>query len=98
MPHTAEIIAVGNELLFGSTTNTNAREISQALNTAGIAAAFHTVVGDDPAQLRAAVAIARTRADILITTGGLGPTYDDVTKDILCEVFGRELEFHEEVA
>ena len=98
MPQTAEIIAVGNELLFGSTTNTNAREISQALNTAGIAAAFHTVVGDDPAQLRAAVAIARTRADILITTGGLGPTYDDVTKDILCEVFGRELEFHEEVA
>lgn len=98
MPHTAEIIAVGNELLFGSTTNTNAREISQALNTAGIAAAFHTVVGDDPAQLRAAVAIARTRADILITTGGLGPTYDDVTKDILCEVFGRDPEFHEEVA
>ena len=98
MPHTAEIIAVGNELLFGSTTNTNAREISQALNTAGIAAAFHTVVGDDPAQLRAAVAIARTRADILITTGGLGPTYDDVTKDILCEVFGREPEFHKEVA
>ena len=95
---TAEILAVGSELLFGSTTNTNAREISQALNTAGIAAAFHTVVGDDPAQLRAAVAIARTRADILITTGGLGPTYDDVTKDILCEVFGREPEFHEEVA
>ena len=56
------------------------------------------MVGDDPAQLRAAVAIARTRADILITTGGLGPTYDDVTKDILCEVFGREPEFHEEVA
>ena len=98
MPHTAEIIAVGNQLLFGSTTITNAREISQALNTAGIAAAFHTVVGDDPAQLRAAVAIARTRADILITTGGLGPTYDDVTKDILCEVFGREPEFHKEVA
>ena len=95
---TAEILAVGSELLSGSITNTNAREISQALNTAGIAAAFHTVVGDDPAQLRAAVAIARTRADILITTGGLGPTYDDVTKDILCEVFGRELEFHEEVA
>ena len=59
MPHTAEIIAVGNELLFGSTTNTNAREISQALNTAGLAAAFHTVVGDDPAPLRAAVALAR---------------------------------------
>ena len=95
---TAEILAVGSELLSGSITNTNAREISRALSAIGIAAAFHTVVGDDPAQLRAAVAIARTRADILITTGGLGPTYDDVTKDILCEVFGRELEFHEEVA
>ena len=95
---TAEILAVGSELLSGSITNTNAREISRALSAIGIAAAFHTVVGDDPAQLRAAVAIARTRADILITTGGLGPTYDDVTKDILCEVFGREPEFHEEVA
>ena len=95
---TAEILAVGSELLAGSITNTNAREISRALSAIGIAAAFRTVVGDDPAQLRAAVAIARTRADILITTGGLGPTYDDVTKDILCEVFGREPEFHEEVA
>ena len=95
---TAEILAVGSELLCGSITNTNAREISQALNTAGIATAAHTVVGDDPASLRAAIGIARKRADILITTGGLGPTYDDVTKDILCEVFGREPEFHEEVA
>ena len=95
---TAEILAVGSELLSGSITNTNAREISRALSAIGIATAAHTVVGDDPASLRAAVAIARTRADILITTGGLGPTYDDVTKDILCEVFGREPEFHEEVA
>ena len=98
MPHTAEIIAVGNELLSGSITNTNAREISRALSAIGIATAAHTVVGDDPASLRAAIGIARKRADILITTGGLGPTYDDVTKDILCEVFGREPEFHKEVA
>ena len=95
---TAEILAVGSELLSGSITNTNAREISRALSAIGIAAAFHTVVGDDPASLRAAIGIARKRADILITTGGLGPTYDDVTKDILCEVFGREPEFHKEVA
>ena len=95
---TAEILAVGSELLSGSITNTNAREISQALSAIGIATAAHTVVGDDPASLRAAIGIARKRADILITTGGLGPTYDDVTKDILCEVFGREPEFHEEVA
>ena len=95
---TAEILAVGSELLSGSITNTNAREISRALSAIGIATAAHTVVGDDPASLRAAIGIARKRADILITTGGLGPTYDDVTKDILCEVFGREPEFHEEVA
>ena len=95
---TAEILAVGSELLSGSITNTNAREISRALSAIGISTAAHTVVGDDPASLRAAIGIARKRADILITTGGLGPTYDDVTKDILCEVFGRELEFHEEVA
>ena len=95
---TAEILAVGSELLSGSITNTNAREISRALSAIGISTAAHTVVGDDPASLRAAIGIARKRADILITTGGLGPTYDDVTKDILCEVFGREPEFHEEVA
>lgn len=95
---TAEILAVGSELLCGSITNTNAREISRALSAIGISTAAHTVVGDNPASLRAAIGIARKRADILITTGGLGPTYDDVTKDILCEVFGRELEFHEEVA
>ena len=95
---TAEILAVGSELLSGSITNTNAREISRALSAIGIATAAHTVVGDDPASLRAAIGIARKRADILITTGGLGPTYDDVTKDILCEVFGREPEFHKEVA
>ena len=95
---TAEILAVGSELLSGSITNTNAREISRALSAIGIATAAHTVVGDDPASLRAAIGIARKRVDILITTGGLGPTYDDVTKDILCEVFGREPEFHEEVA
>lgn len=98
MPHTAEIIAVGTELLSGSIVNTNAREISQALAAIGIETAFHTVVGDDPQHLREAIAIARKRADILITTGGLGPTYDDVTKDILCEEFGRALEFHSEVA
>ena len=95
---TAEILAVGSELLSGSIVNTNAQEISRALKTIGIDTAYHTVVGDDPAHLRAAIRIARSRADILITSGGLGPTYDDVTKDVLCEEFGRELEFHGEVA
>ena len=95
---TAEIIAVGTELLSGAITNTNAQEISRALHAIGIPVGFHTAVGDDPHALRQAIALARSRADILITTGGLGPTYDDVTKDILCEVFDRELEFHADVA
>lgn len=95
---TAEVLAVGNELLTGRTTNTNARDISQALSGIGVQVAWQTVVGDDPAQLRRAIAAARERCEILITTGGLGPTYDDMTKDILCEEFGRALEFHPEIA
>ena len=95
---TAEIIAVGTELLTGAVTNTNAREISEALHAIGITVGYHTTVGDDPRALRSALTAARERAEILITTGGLGPTYDDVTKDILCDVFEQKLEFHEEVA
>ena len=97
MSYTAEIIAVGTELLMGSTVNTNAQEISQALNAIGINVHYHTVVGDNPQRLRAALELARSRADILITTGGLGPTYDDLTKETVCAVFGREMVFHEEI-
>jgi len=95
---TAGIIAVGSELLSGAIVNTNAQEISHALQSIGISVGFHAAVSDDPAALRDALAVARSRCRLLITTGGLGPTYDDVTKDILCEVFGRELEFHSDVA
>ena len=95
---TAEIIAVGSELLSGAVTNTNAREISEALNGLGISVIFHTTVGDDPCALRAAVTAAWERAEILITTGGLGPTFDDVTRDIVCEVFDQKMEFHADVA
>ena len=97
MSHIAEIIAVGTELLMGSTVNTNAQEISQALNAIGINVYYHTVVGDNPQRLRAALELGRTRADILITTGGLGPTYDDLTKETICAVFGREMELHRDI-
>ena len=80
MAHTAELIAVGTELLLGNITNTNARELSEALSGLGINVFWHTVVGDNPQRLRDALEIARKRADIIITTGGLGPTYDDLTK------------------
>ena len=95
MSHTAELIAVGTELLLGNIANTDAQMLSQGLSALGINVYYHTVVGDNPQRLRAAVEIARRRADILITTGGLGPTCDDLTKQTLAQVFGRELVFDE---
>ena len=95
MPHIAELIAVGTELLLGNIANTDAQMISQGLSELGIHVYYHTVVGDNPARLRSAVEIARRRADILITTGGLGPTCDDLTKQTLAQVFERELVFDE---
>ena len=97
MSHTAEIIAVGTELLLGSIANTNAQEISQALSTLGINVFWHTVVGDNPIRLSEALDIARKRADILITTGGLGPTYDDLTKQTICAAFGQKLVLHQDI-
>ena len=97
MSHTAEIIAVGTELLLGGAVNTNAAEISRALTAVGVETRWHTVVGDDPERLRAALDIARRRADILVTTGGLGPTYDDLTKQTVCAAFGKPLVLREEV-
>lgn len=93
----AEIIAVGTELLLGNITNTNAKELSEGLSALGINVYYHTVVGDNPKRLEQAVEIARGRADILITTGGLGPTYDDLTKETLAACFGKQLVFHEEI-
>ncbi len=98
MSHTAEILSVGTELLLGNITNTDAQDISQALSELGINVYYQTVVGDNPDRLRKAVEIARGRADILITTGGLGPTYDDLTKQTLSEVFGKQLIFDEAAA
>jgi nicotinamide-nucleotide amidase len=97
MSHTAEIIAVGTELLLGNIVNTNAQELSQTLSTLGINVFWHTVVGDNPARLREALNIARTRADIILTTGGLGPTYDDLTKQTICETFGQTLVLHQDI-
>ena len=97
MSHTAEIIAVGTELLLGNIVNTNARDISQALSAVGVNVFWHTVVGDNPQRLKEALDIARRRADIIITTGGLGPTYDDLTKQTICEAFGKPLVLHQDI-
>ena len=95
MSHTAELIAVGTELLLGNIANTDAQMISQGLSQLGINVYYHTVVGDNPQRVRQAVHIARGRADILITTGGLGPTCDDLTKVAVAQAFGKELVYHE---
>ena len=92
----AEIISVGTELLLGTTVNTDARDISLALAEIGINVFWHTVVGDNPARLTECVYRARNRADLIITTGGLGPTCDDLTKQVLARCFDRELYLDEE--
>ena len=97
MNHTAELIAVGTELLLGNIANLDAQIISQGLSALGITVHYHTVVGDNPHRLADALDVARHRADIIITTGGLGPTYDDLTKQTICQAFGRELQFHPDI-
>jgi len=95
MSKTAEILSVGTELLLGNIANTDAQEISQGLSELGINVYFHTVVGDNSERIRQACEIAKSRADIIITTGGLGPTYDDITKETIAGCFGKRLVLHE---
>ena len=94
MPRTAEIIAVGSELLTGGVTNTNAAFLSRLLTAAGVEVLYHTTVDDDAARLEKAVTIARGRAELLVFTGGLGPTYDDMTKTAVCAALDTPLVFH----
>ena len=98
MSHTAELIAVGTEILLGNIANTDAQMLSEELAALGVNVLYHTVVGDNPTRLAEALELARRRVDILITTGGLGPTYDDLTKQTICTVFGRKNIFHPEIA
>lgn len=89
----AEIIAVGSELLLGQIVNTNARFISKQLASIGTNVFYHTVVGDNPTRLQQAIAVAEGRSNLVIFTGGLGPTKDDLTKETIAKHLGKELEF-----
>lgn len=91
----AEIIAVGSELLLGQITNTNARFVSGHLAEIGINVYYHTVVGDNPDRLEQAIRIAESRADLIIFSGGLGPTKDDLTKETIAKHLGTTLEMDE---
>ncbi len=87
----AEIIAVGSELLLGQIVNTNAQFLSTQLAEMGINIHYHTVVGDNKGRLLDAIQIAESRADILLFSGGLGPTKDDLTKQTIAEHLGTSL-------
>lgn len=91
----AEIIAVGSELLLGQIANTNAQFISKHLADLGVNVYYHTVVGDNAGRLKEAIKIAETRAQLLIFSGGLGPTKDDLTKETIANHIGKELVFDE---
>lgn len=87
----AEIIAVGSELLLGQIVNTNARFLSQQLAQLGVNVYYHTVVGDNPERLEQALKIADTRSNIILLTGGLGPTKDDLTKETIAKHLNTNL-------
>ncbi len=93
MIRTAEIICVGTELLVGQTLNTNAHFLAKQLNMVGVACYHQVVVGDNSKRLSEALRLAASRADLLILTGGLGPTADDITMQVVAETFGKELQF-----
>lgn len=92
----AEILSVGTEILLGDIINSNAQYISKELANLGINVYYQTVVGDNPERLKDAYKLALSRADFVITTGGLGPTKDDLTKEIAAEYFNKKLVLNEE--
>lgn len=92
-----ELLTIGTELLLGFTVDTNAAFAGQSLAGAGVRIVRRTTVSDDPGLLRAAVAEALGRTRLVLTTGGLGPTRDDLSKMVVAELFGLPLEFHEEL-
>ena len=92
----AEIICVGTELLLGDIVNSNAQFLSRELAELGVTVLHQHVVGDNPARLRALVQEAKDRSDLLVFSGGLGPTADDLTKETVAEVFGDTLHFDAE--
>ena len=92
---TAEIICVGTELLLGDIVNTNAQFLSRELAELGISVLHQHVIGDNPGRLRDLVKEAKSRSDLLVFSGGLGPTEDDLTKETVAEAFGDTLHFDE---
>ena len=93
-----EILSVGTELLLGDVTDTNATFLSRALREFGICVYHRQTCGDNPVRIRDQFALALSRSDLVIVTGGLGPTRDDISRDVAAELFGMPLKHNEEVA
>lgn len=93
-----EVVAVGTELLLGQIVDTNSSWIGEQLAAAGLNSHFQTKVGDNPSRIRSVLALALERSDAVICCGGLGPTQDDLTRDVIAEVMGVDLELDHEVA
>lgn len=93
----SEIISVGTEILLGDILDTNAEYIAKQFSDLGINCYYQTVVGDNPNRLKDTIARAIDRSNIVILTGGLGPTYDDMTKEVVADVLGLELVYHPEI-
>jgi nicotinamide-nucleotide amidase len=91
---TGEILAIGDELVHGGLLDTNSKWIAGELEAIGLVLRRFTVTSDDPAELRGALAEACARADVVVATGGLGPTLDDRTRDVVAELLGGPLWFH----
>ena len=93
----AEIISIGNELLNGNTVNSNATYISKKLHKNGIITGYIQVVGDVTIAIRQALDLALARSDVILLTGGLGPTPDDITRTVVADYFGHKLIFDEQI-
>ncbi|MEE9442744.1 MAG: competence/damage-inducible protein A [candidate division Zixibacteria bacterium] len=92
-----EIITIGDELLYGSRIDTNSAFLGQRLDSIGLDIKYKSSTGDKMDQLVEAINLGLRRANVVITTGGLGPTDDDITKKAICKVFKRNLIFHEDI-
>lgn len=92
----AEIVAIGTEILMGQILDTDAQYLSRRLQSLGISVYYHQAVGDNPQRMRDTIALALSRSDIVITTGGLGPTQDDISKEIAAQLLGLEMQFDED--
>ena len=92
----AAIFSIGTEILFGEIVNTNSVYLSKMLNLLGIDVLYHHTVGDNPERLKNLLSESFEKVDLIITTGGLGPTQDDLTKEIITDYFNLESELNQE--